>query len=43
MAWVILVAAGLFETAFAVFLKLSHGLTHAWPTAGICGDAVQRR
>jgi multidrug transporter EmrE-like cation transporter len=29
MAWAILIAAGLFETAFAVFLKLSHGLTQA--------------
>ena len=34
MAWVILVIAGLFETAFAVLLKLSHGLTRPWPTIG---------
>jgi quaternary ammonium compound-resistance protein SugE len=34
MAWVALVAAGMFETAFAVLLKLSHGLTRLWPTAG---------
>lgn len=34
MAWVALVAAGMFETAFAVLLKLSHGLTRVWPTAG---------
>ena len=34
MAWVALVAAGLFETAFAVCLKLSNGLTALWPTVG---------
>jgi len=34
MAWVVLVIAGLFETAFAVLLKLSHGLTRLWPTIG---------
>ena len=32
MAWVIIVAAGLFETGFAVALKLSHGMTRVWPT-----------
>ncbi|MDR2985795.1 MAG: multidrug efflux SMR transporter [Nocardiopsaceae bacterium] len=32
MAWVMLITAGLFETGFAVFLKLSHGLTRLWPT-----------
>ena len=31
MAWVALVAAGLFETAFAVCLKLSDGLRAFWP------------
>jgi quaternary ammonium compound-resistance protein SugE len=40
MAWVILVAAGLFETGFAVFLKLSHGLTQPWPTAGFAACAL---
>jgi quaternary ammonium compound-resistance protein SugE len=34
MAWVLLVAAGLFETGFAVCLKLSNGLRVLWPTAG---------
>jgi len=34
MAWLIIVAAGLFETGFAVFLKLSDGLSKPWPTAG---------
>ena len=40
MAWVILVVAGLFETAFAVLLKLSDGLTHPWPTAGFAASAL---
>ena len=41
MAWVALVAAGLFETAFAVCLKLSNGLTALWPTVAfaICALA----
>ncbi|MCW2932041.1 MAG: Molecular chaperone [Actinomycetia bacterium] len=34
MAWVLLVAAGLFETGFAVCLKLSDGLRVLWPTVG---------
>jgi quaternary ammonium compound-resistance protein SugE len=32
MAWLIILAAGLFETGFAVALKLSHGMTRLWPT-----------
>lgn len=40
MAWVALVAAGLFETAFAVLLKLSHGLSEPWPTAGFAVSAL---
>ena len=40
MAWVVLVAAGLFETAFAVFLKLSDGLSRPWPTAGFAVCAL---
>ncbi len=32
MAWLILLTAGLFETGFAVALKLSHGMTRLWPT-----------
>jgi len=32
MAWLIVVAAGIFETGFAVALKLSHGMTRVWPT-----------
>src|SRR5262245_40010019 len=40
MAWVVLVTAGLFETAFAVLLKLSHGLTRFWPTVGFAISAL---
>ena len=40
MAWVALVAAGLFETAFAVCLKLSDGLREPWPTAGFALSAL---
>jgi quaternary ammonium compound-resistance protein SugE len=40
MAWVIVLAAGLFETGFAVLLKLSHGLTRLWPTAGFAACAL---
>ncbi len=48
MAWLLLVTAGLFETGFAVFLKLSHGMSRPWPTAAgaatvgmvLLGDAV---
>ncbi|GAB2626144.1 multidrug efflux SMR transporter [Streptomyces capparidis] len=32
MAWLLVVIAGLFETGFAVCLKLSHGFTRLWPT-----------
>jgi quaternary ammonium compound-resistance protein SugE len=32
MAWLTIFAAGLFETGFAVALKLSHGMTRTWPT-----------
>ena len=32
MAWLTIVVAGLFETGFAVSLKLSHGMTRLWPT-----------
>ena len=39
MAWLIIITAGIFETGFAVFLKMSHGLTRLWPTVGfgVCG------
>ena len=34
MAWVILFIAGLFEMAWALLLKESHGLTRLLPTVG---------
>jgi quaternary ammonium compound-resistance protein SugE len=40
MAWVALVIAGFFETAFAVLLKQSHGMTRLWPTAGFAACAL---
>ena len=40
MVWAVLVAAGLFETAFAVLLKLSRGLTQPWPAAGFAACAL---
>lgn len=32
MAWLLVIAAGLLETGFAVCLKLSHGLSRLGPT-----------
>jgi quaternary ammonium compound-resistance protein SugE len=40
MAWVIILAAGLFETGFAVALKMSHGMTRIWPTAAFTACAL---
>jgi quaternary ammonium compound-resistance protein SugE len=40
MAWVIVITAGVFETGFAVFLKMSHGLTNVWPTVGFAVCAL---
>jgi quaternary ammonium compound-resistance protein SugE len=40
MAWLTILAAGLFETGFAVELKLSHGLTRLWPTVGFAVCAL---
>ena len=40
MAWVMLIGAGVFEMAFAVLLKLSHGLTRFWPTVGFAVAAL---
>ncbi len=33
MAWILLFAAGLLETVWALALKESEGLSRAWPTA----------
>ena len=40
MPWLISLAAGAFETGFAVSLKLSHGMTRLWPTVGFAGCAL---
>jgi quaternary ammonium compound-resistance protein SugE len=40
MAWVALLAAGLFETGFAVCLKLSNGMRVLWPTVGFALSAL---
>ena len=40
MAWALILIAGLFETGFAVLLKLSHGITRLWPTAGFAACAL---
>ena len=40
MAWVALAVAGLFETGFAVCLKLSNGLRAPWPVAGFAVCAL---
>ena len=40
MAWVALIGAGLFETTFAVCLKLSDGLRVVWPTVGFALSAL---
>lgn len=40
MAWLIVVIAGLFETAFAVTLKMSHGFTRLWPTIAFASCAL---
>ncbi|MGW3935261.1 MULTISPECIES: DMT family transporter [Streptomyces] len=39
-AWLLVIAAGLFETGFAVSLKLSDGFTRLWPTIGFCVFAL---
>jgi quaternary ammonium compound-resistance protein SugE len=40
MAWLLLIVASFFETGFAVFLKLSHGITRLWPTVGFAACAL---
>ena len=40
MAWFLIVAAGLFETGFAVLLKQSAHFTRPWPTAGFAACAL---
>lgn len=40
MAWLVIIVAGIFETGFAVALKLSHGMTRLWPTVGFAACAL---
>ena len=40
MAWLVVVVAGLFETAFAVLLKQSDNFTRLWPTVGFAACAL---
>jgi quaternary ammonium compound-resistance protein SugE len=40
MTWMLVVVAGVFETGFAVLLKLSHGITRLWPTVGFAACAL---
>jgi quaternary ammonium compound-resistance protein SugE len=40
VAWVLIVAAGIFETGFAILLKLSNHFTRLWPTAGFAVCAL---
>lgn len=40
MAWLIIVVAGIFETGFAVSLKLSQGITRLWPTISFAACAL---
>lgn len=35
MAWLVLVAAAVFEVAFALSLKPSEGFSRLWPTVGV--------
>ena len=40
MAWIILVAAGLFEVGWAVGLKYTEGFTRPWPTIATVASMV---
>ena len=40
MPWLLVVVAGLFETGFAVCLKLSANFTRVWPTVGFAACAL---
>lgn len=40
MAWILVIAAGLFEVAMALCLKGSKGFTEPWPSAGFLVFAV---
>jgi quaternary ammonium compound-resistance protein SugE len=38
--WITLIVAGLFEIAWAVGLKYTHGFTRVWPTVGTAAALV---
>lgn len=40
MAWLVVVVAGIFETAFAVLLKQSDNFSRLWPTLGFAACAL---
>jgi quaternary ammonium compound-resistance protein SugE len=40
MPWLLVIVAGLFETAFALLLKQSHHFTRLWPTVGFAVCAL---
>ena len=40
MAWLILLAAGLFEVGWAVGLKYTDGFTRLWPTVGTIASMI---
>lgn len=39
-SWITLILAGLFEIAWAVGLKYTHGFTRMWPTVGTAAALV---
>jgi len=40
MPWILLLAAGLFEIAWAIGLKFTDGFTRLWPTLGTLGALI---
>ncbi|WP_030106626.1 DMT family transporter [Actinoalloteichus caeruleus] len=40
MAWVVLIVSGIFESAWAISLKLSNGFTRLWPSVSFVVFAV---
>jgi quaternary ammonium compound-resistance protein SugE len=40
VAWFLIVAAGIFETGFAILLKQSNHFTELWPTVGFAACAL---
>jgi quaternary ammonium compound-resistance protein SugE len=40
MAWLLIILAGAFETAFALLLKQSANFTRLWPTIGFAACAL---